>query len=232
MIRYIDYKEDNQKVSVGFVKRNFVVYSQIAKDEKLSKEDTLQKLYEKVKTSIDYENKLYESNMENSIKTEKVGEEFIPEKAKAIKLIVDFQDLKGKVIDQYGELYSEDVLFIIENTNKAYIEGNKIIEEEVETDTKYILSATYEGLKESIERTISAREISTEEIVINIVNRQIEFTREEIASNYSSLEDLQAIDRGLLEAKLGIVELAELSDTKTTELQIALAELAEKEVQK
>ncbi|WP_138158784.1 hypothetical protein [Peptoniphilus catoniae] len=76
------------------------------------------------------------------------------ETSKAIKLYVDFYNLTAKVYDQYGDEIQEKVNFTIEGTDKARIENNKIIEEEVTEITSYFIVAKCKELIEKEERFI------------------------------------------------------------------------------
>lgn len=70
---------------------------------------------------------------------------------------IDFYNLTGKVYDQYGELMEKQVQFEIQGTDKARIENNKIIEEEVKEITSYFIVAKCGELEEKQERFIYPR---------------------------------------------------------------------------
>lgn len=55
---------------------------------------------------------------------------------------VNFHALTGKVYDQYGELMEKQVQFEVQGTDKARIENNKVVEEEVESITSYFIVAS------------------------------------------------------------------------------------------
>lgn len=76
------------------------------------------------------------------------------ETSKATKLDIDFYNLTAKVYDQYGDDIQEQVTFTIEGTDKARIENNKIIEEEVEKETSFFIIAKFGTLEERQERAI------------------------------------------------------------------------------
>ncbi|MGO5075880.1 hypothetical protein ACTQ4K_18460, partial [Clostridium sporogenes] len=84
--------------------------------------------------------------------------------SKLNKLEVDFNKLQGKVIDQYGNVISTDVIFSIEGTNKARIENNKIVEDEVEKDTEYYIMVKYKDLEKRQKRIIYCTKIVEERI--------------------------------------------------------------------
>lgn len=67
---------------------------------------------------------------------------------------VDFYKFNGKVYDQYGEEIKADITFKIQDTDKAIIENNKIIEQEVEEITSYFIVAKCGDLEEKQERFI------------------------------------------------------------------------------
>lgn len=67
---------------------------------------------------------------------------------------VNFYALTGKVYDQYGEVMEKQVQFKVQGTDKARIENNKIIEEEVEEMTSYFIVASCGTLVQKAERCI------------------------------------------------------------------------------
>ncbi|AVP61684.1 hypothetical protein C7M79_13685 [Clostridium botulinum] len=159
-MQIVKYLIDNTVLTVGFKEDNFVVYSVIPYDITLTKQQLLQKAYEQVKLTIEYEKTLEE----HSFTTEETGEEFIPEQSKLNKLEVNFNKLHGKIIDQYNNVISTNVIFSIEGTNKARIENNKIVEDEVEKDTEYYIIARYKDLEKKQKRIIYCTKIVEEKI--------------------------------------------------------------------
>ena len=97
-MQIIKYEVNDGLLTVGFKEMNFVVYSQIPHYSGLTKQQLLQKAYEQIKQTIDYEKTL----QEHSFTTDEIGEEFVPE------LDVDFDNLTGTVLDQYIDIYSEE----------------------------------------------------------------------------------------------------------------------------
>lgn len=67
---------------------------------------------------------------------------------------VNFYALTGKVYDQYGELMEKQVQFEIQGTDKAKIENNKVVEEEVAEITSYFIVASCGVLVQKEERFI------------------------------------------------------------------------------
>lgn len=67
---------------------------------------------------------------------------------------IDFYNLTGKVYDQYGEVMDKKIQFEIQGTDKAKIENNKVIEEEVEEITSYFIVASCGELVQKEERFI------------------------------------------------------------------------------
>lgn len=151
-MQIVEYKVNKEILTVGFKVDNFIVYSQIAYDENKTKYELIQLAYEQVKQTIDYEKTLEE----HSFTTDIEGEEFIPEEPKPKYLEIDFNTLTGTVLDQYRDVYSTDIEFIIESTDKARIEENTIIENIVEEDTEYFVVARYGDLEERQKRIIYA----------------------------------------------------------------------------
>lgn len=67
---------------------------------------------------------------------------------------IDFYNLTGKVYDQYGKAMDKEIQFEIQGTDKAKIENNKVVEEEVEEETSYFIVASGGELVEKQERFI------------------------------------------------------------------------------
>ena len=67
---------------------------------------------------------------------------------------VNFYALTGKVYDQYGEVMEKQVQFKVQGTDKARIENNKIIEQEVKEITSYFIVASCGELVRKEERCI------------------------------------------------------------------------------
>jgi len=123
-MQVVKYQIIKNILIVGFKINNFVVYSQIPYNN--TKQYMLQKAYEQVKNTIDYENTL----TEHSFTTDEIGEEFIPEIPTASKIIIDnainyFSCLQvgsltrrftAKVYDQYGNLIAGTVVFTLNVT--------------------------------------------------------------------------------------------------------------------
>lgn len=162
----IEYKIEGKILTVGFKESNFVVYSIIHYLETENKEQLLQRAYINAKSTIDYEKTLDK----HSMTTDKIGEIFIPEPSKATRLDVDFNNLKGKVLDQYGEIISVDVDFDIQGVEKAKIQDGLIIEEEVAEDTEYYIVAKYGVLEKKQKRIIKVKEPTKAEILEEEIN--------------------------------------------------------------
>ena len=89
----------------------------------------------------------------------------------ATTLKVDFNNLTGKVYDQYGLKMDLPIEFSIEGTG-ARIEDEKIIEDVVDDDTSYFIVAKHGDLEERKERTIYVpREVEPSQI--DILNNEI-----------------------------------------------------------
>lgn len=67
---------------------------------------------------------------------------------------VNFYALTGKVFDQYGEVMDKEISFEVQGSDKARIEDNKLIEEEVEEMTSYFIVAKCGDLVQKEERFI------------------------------------------------------------------------------
>ena len=77
----------------------------------------------------------------------------LPE-SKVNSIDANFYELTGKVYDQYGDLMDKEIQFEIQGTDKARIENNKIIEEEVEEMTSYFIVVKCGDLEQKEERVI------------------------------------------------------------------------------
>ena len=143
MMQIVKYEINKDILIVGFKVDNFIVYSQIAYDENKTKDELLQLAYIQAKPSIEYEKTLDE----HSFVTDEEGEVFVPEQPKPSKLDVDFSSLTGKVLDQYGDIYSEEGIdFYIEDTDKVKIENGEIIVDYIEDTIEYKIVAKYGDL--------------------------------------------------------------------------------------
>lgn len=148
MMQTIKYEINKNILTVGFNEAIFVVYADVPYDSSKTKQELLQQAYEQCRNAIEYEKTQEEPSILFKPIADEEYEEFVPEEPKATKIIADFNNLVGEVLDQYGEFYSNDIKFYIDDTNKAKIENNKIIEEKVEKDIEYFIVAEYGELRE------------------------------------------------------------------------------------
>lgn len=74
--------------------------------------------------------------------------------SKVNSIDANFYELTGKVYDQYGDPMDKEIQFEIQGTDKARIENNKLIEEEVEEITSYFIVASCGELVQKEERYI------------------------------------------------------------------------------
>ena len=143
-MKLIQYINDSYyaRVAILFDDNTYAVTSVISGNR--SKEDILKDAYillrnvERVRfegEAKDYENLILPAPKENFME-------------------VNFYDLTGKVYDQYGEVMDKQIQFEIQGTDKARIENNKIIEEEVESITSYFIVASCGALVQKEERCI------------------------------------------------------------------------------
>lgn len=106
-------------------------------------------------------------------------EDLIFEEPKPNSMEVDFYNLSGKVYDQYGDLIPVEINFSIEGTNKARIENNKLIEEEVKELTSYFIVAKCGELIKKDERFIYP--LPQEEPKVASVEERLEATEKAVA---------------------------------------------------
>lgn len=141
LIQYIDDSYD-ARVAILFDDGTYAVTS--VKSGNRTKDDILKDAYillrnvERVRfegNSKDYEDLILPAPKENYME-------------------INFYALTGKVFDQYGEVMEKQVQFEIQGTDKARIENNKIIEEEVKEITSYFIVASCGALVQKEERFI------------------------------------------------------------------------------
>ncbi|MBA4509920.1 hypothetical protein H1057_18035 [Clostridium sporogenes] len=159
-MQIVKYSVEDKALIVGFKENDFVVYTTIEFEEHLSKQELLQKAYLQVRETIKFER----TQTEHSFTTDLTGEEFIPQESQVEKMYVDFNNLTGQVVDQYGNVISKEIIFTVEGTNKAKIKNNKIVEDEVEKDTEYYIIAKYKDLEKRQKRIIYCTKIVEERI--------------------------------------------------------------------
>ena len=81
-------------------------------------------------------------------------EDLILEKPKPNSLDINFYNLSGRAYDQYGEEIQANISFEVEGTDKAKIEDNKLIEEEVTETTSFFIVAKCGDVEKKEERFI------------------------------------------------------------------------------
>lgn len=104
------------------------------------------------------------------------------ERPKATNLDVDFYNLKTKVYDQYGDEIQAQVTFTIEGTDKAKIENEELITEEVEKETSFFIVAKVGNLEERQERFIYPKIVEeVEEPKNSNIEERLEATEQAMA---------------------------------------------------
>ena len=157
-MKVVKYEIDKDILTVGFAESNFIVYTQLANDTTLTKQELLQKAYEQCKSAIDYE----KTQEEHAFEWDGVGgEEFVPESpnAKIVELIADryFHQfeigqetveiaLSADVKDQYDETYDGAVQFA---TTYGNISENTLIIPSVTEHTEVVITAEIEGISDT-----------------------------------------------------------------------------------
>ncbi|MDK7377438.1 hypothetical protein QP531_06360 [Peptoniphilus harei] len=81
-------------------------------------------------------------------------EDLVLEAPKPNTLDVNFYELSGKVYDQYGNEIQAEITFSVEGTDKAKIEKNELIEEEVTEITSFFIVAKCGDVEKKEERFI------------------------------------------------------------------------------
>lgn len=102
---------------------------------------------------------------------------------------INFYNLTGKVFDQYGEVMEKQIQFEIQGTDKARIENNKVVEEEVTEETSYFIVASCGELVQKEERFIyppvpvePERENPTDALAKELTKLKIDNMREKTVS--------------------------------------------------
>lgn len=143
-MKLIQYKDDSYyaRVAILFDDNTYAVTSVISGNR--SKDDILKDVYILLRNA---ERVRFEGNPKDF-------EDLVLPAPKENFMEVNFYDLTGKVYDQYGEVMDKQVQFEIQGTDKARIENNKIIEEEVKNITSYFIVASCGELVQKEERFI------------------------------------------------------------------------------
>lgn len=143
-MKLIQYIDDSYyaRVAILFDDDTYAVTSVISGNR--SKEDILKDAYILLKNAERVE---FEGDVKDY-------DDLILPAPKEKSMEVNFYDLTGKVFDQYGEVMENQVQFEIQGTDKARIENNKLIEEEVEEMTSYFIVASCGALVQKEEMFI------------------------------------------------------------------------------
>lgn len=141
LIQYID-DSDYTRVAILFDDGTYAVTSVVSGNR--SKEDILKDAYILLRNAERVRFEGDPKDFDNLI---------LPE-PKEKTMDIDFYNLTGKVYDQYGEVMDKEIQFEIQGTDKAKIENNKVIEEEVTEETSYFIVASCGELVQKEERFI------------------------------------------------------------------------------
>lgn len=143
-MKLIRYKDDGNRalVAILFDDNTYVETTVISKNRE--KKDVLKDAYIILKNK---EKQKFEGNVEEY-------EDLNLDNPKPNSLDVNFYNLSGKAYDQYGEEIQADITFEIEGTDKAKIENNELIEEEVTEITSFFIVAKCGDVEKKEERFI------------------------------------------------------------------------------
>ena len=143
-MKLLNYEDDGNRamVVILFDDNTYAVTSVISGNR--TKEDILKDVYI---ISKNKERQNFEGNKDDY-------EDLILEDPKPNSLDVNFYNLSGKAYDQYGEEIQADITFEIEGTDKAKIENNELIEEEVTEITSFFIVAKCGDIEKKEERFI------------------------------------------------------------------------------
>ena len=141
LIQYID-DSDYARVAILFDDNTYAVTSVISGNR--SKDDILKDAYILLKN---VERVRFEGNPKDF-------EDLVLPEPREKFMDIDFYNLTGKVYDLYGEVMDKEIQFEIQGTDKARIENNKVVEEEVTEETSYFIAASCGELVQKQERFI------------------------------------------------------------------------------
>lgn len=143
-MKLLQYIDDGNRALVAILFDDNTYTETTIVSTKRNKKDILKDAYI---LSKNIERKKFDGNMDDY-------EDLILEESKPNSLDVNFYDFTGKVYDQYGEEVKKEISFSIEGTDKAKIENNKLIEEEVKELTSYFIVAKCGDVEKREERFI------------------------------------------------------------------------------
>lgn len=143
-MKLLQYIDDGNRtlVAILFDDNTYAETTVISKNRE--KQDILKDAYI---LSKNIEKKKFDGNIDEY-------EDLILEEPKPNFIDVNFYDFTGKVYDQYGEEIKREISFSIEGTDKAKIEDNKLIEEEVTEETSFFIVAKCGDIEKREERFI------------------------------------------------------------------------------
>lgn len=143
-MKLLQYIDDGNRALVAILFNDNTYAETTIVSTKRNKEDILKDAYI---LSKNVERKKFDGNIDDY-------EDLILEESKPSSLDVNFYDFTGKVYDQYGEEVKKEISFSIEGTDKAKIEDNKLIEEEVTEETSFFIVAKCGDIEKREERFI------------------------------------------------------------------------------
>lgn len=143
-MKILKYEKLNKDTVVGIVFDDETYGLVRILDNTRPKEEILKDAYIILKNSDRLE---YEGNVSTL-------EDLVLPTSKPTFMTVDFYSFSGHVYDQYGDEIFKDITFEVVGTDKARIENNKIIEEEVAEITSYFIVAKCGNLEEKQERKL------------------------------------------------------------------------------
>lgn len=143
-MKLIQYTDDGNRALVAILFDNNTYAETTVISKNREKQDILKDAYI---ISKNKERQNFEGNKDDY-------EDLILEDPKPNSLDVNFYNLSGKAYDQYGEEIQADIIFEIEGTDKAKIENNELIEEEVTEITSFFIVAKCGDVEKREERFI------------------------------------------------------------------------------
>lgn len=141
LLKYID---DGNRVLVAILFDNNTYAETTVISKNQTKQDILKDAYIISKNKEKFK---FEGNKDDY-------EDLVLEAPKPNTLDINFYNLSGKAYDQYGNEIQAEITFSVEGTDKAKIEKNELIEEEVTEITSFFIVAKCGDVEKKEERFI------------------------------------------------------------------------------
>lgn len=143
-MKLIQYEDDGNRATVAILFDDNTYSETTVISKNRDKQDILKDAYI---ISKNKEKFTFEGNKDDY-------EDLVLEAPKPNTLDINFYNLSGKAYDQYGNEIQAEITFSVEGTDKAKIEKNELIEEEVTEITSFFIVAKCGDVEKREERFI------------------------------------------------------------------------------